>query len=67
MKGWKPYMGKEETIREILAFDLDWNDYDHETGEEELIGWVLDTHKMLQEKGMNELQSLLQPNSLKGE
>ncbi len=55
---------KERLIREVIAWNLDWNRFDHETGEEELVAWVLDTHKRLEGYAPSSLPALLYANSL---
>jgi hypothetical protein len=57
-------LDKQHLIIEIIAWNLDWNRFDHETGETELIAWILDTYKRLVDLPEETLRTLLYANSL---
>src|SRR5690348_9997490 len=57
-------MDKDELIVQIIAWNLNWDSFDHETGEEELVQWVLDTAKRLNSFAPSSLPALLYANSL---
>lgn len=55
---------RDRLIRNVIAFNLDWNAFDHETGEGELVAWVLRTYKRLEGYAPSSLPALLYANSL---
>lgn len=55
---------KEHLIREVLAWNLDWNQFDSETGKEDIVAWVLDRHKSLARMSEETLRGLQYENSL---
>jgi hypothetical protein len=55
---------KEKMIVEVIAWNLDWNRFDHDTGETELIEWIIETHKRLEGMTPETLRTLQHANSL---
>ena len=58
------YTNKEKMIVEVIAWNLDQDRFDHDTGEEEMIAWIIETHKYLEGMGEYELRTLQYANSL---
>ena len=58
---------QKQLIIQVIAWNLNWDSFDHETGEEELIRWVLATYKQLEEYAPSSLPALLYENSLADE
>lgn len=55
---------REKRIVEIIAWNLDQNRFDHETGETEMVEWIIDTYKRLEGYAPSSLPALLYANSL---
>lgn len=60
-------MDKQQLIIQIIAWNLDWNRFDHETGETAMIKWILETAKRLEGFAPSSLPALLYANSLADE
>ena len=58
------YTTKEKMIVAVIAWNLDQDRFDHDTGEEEMIAWIIETHKRLEVMTEQELYVLQYTNSL---
>ena len=58
------YTAKEKMIVAVIGWNLDQNRFDHDTGEEEMIEWIIETHKRLEGMTEQELCMLQYANSL---
>lgn len=57
-------MSKEKMIIEVIAWNLNQNDFDTDGGEQNMIGWIIDTYNYLRGQSAEFLREHMHENSL---
>jgi hypothetical protein len=60
-------MSREKMIIEVIAWNLNQDDFDTDGGEQAMIGWIIDTYNYLRAQSLNFLREHQYANSLRDE